>query len=177
MIWLLLMTCITLLNTAICIHDTSVNTYNRASERLKWVSQNASYDAAYYFDEEEFSKGLYVFDDVDGLHAISNSIKNGLNINDDFTAPPNSFWAGSVEWEAWFIDDSKTARVYRNGVLTNRLNTTYPYTYIDSSNGFTTEVTEPTVIVKIIPEPIPVYTGTFVDVDISRTSSSELKAY
>lgn len=114
------------------VHDYNLNRH--ALNELRLTCEEASAAGALFIQNEDYSRGQKLFNKTESLKAIDAVMQEILKLDEDMNPVMGSYWRDTVQYSAYFYDDS---------------NTVYPYSFEDPSTGFTTLVTEPTVIVTI----------------------------
>lgn len=174
MIWFVVGGALVLLLSWGQVFDQDMNMYTRASEKLKWTCQNASNDGAMYYNLIEYSNGKLVFDYSSGLKAIDKSVRDSLSLDASLSAPDDSYWGGDIKLDIYFYDDSLSMKHYSGDVLIDTKAFTFPTSYLDNSNGFSTEIFKPTVVVKVTAPDRNFRVGSSNPIGLSRTASAEL---
>lgn len=113
-------------------HDSNLNRHYL--NELKYVCEEASVAGTLFIDNNSYSDGRIVFNRSESIRAIEEVIKYHLNLNDDFTPKPGSYWTDKITYKVYFYDDS---------------NTVYPALFSDIDTGYTHVIKSPTVIVTI----------------------------
>lgn len=174
MIWLICFSALISLYSMFNVYQVDSNNYMRSSTKLKYICENTSFNGAQYLNPERYAQGLLIFDYDESLKAIHYGIKSALNVYDDLTPRPESSLKDSVKYKVIFIDESLIGKVYSNGILESQFSFSFPYKYVDTDNGYSREVYQPTVFVKINLGNLPMRVGTVKYLSLDRTASYEL---
>lgn len=121
----------------------------RQNFKLKYVADELSASGSMFFNLMEYAEGYIIFDEIEGLKAISKQVQDLLYLNDSYSPLKNSYWNEKIVWSAYFFDDTEVCRIYTNNRLVEQKPFAYPYLFEEQATGFTTVITEPTVIVTI----------------------------
>ena len=124
--------------------------YKEQRVKLKGISEEVAASAAQYFSRDSFADGYFVFNQEEGNKAASYTLKNHLNLKNDYSPNTPNYWINTdvIKYEVTYIDYSN----YR-GYLTNPLSyaTAFPneYTFTQLGETFTTILFGPSTIVSI----------------------------
>lgn len=153
--------------------QTENNKYIRFQEDVKYQVDELANVGAMSFEEEDYSKGFFVFKYNENINNIEQVLKLNLNLDASLTPKNNSFFSKKVNYYVYYFDDSKIARKYKNGALIETFSYDYGYEFTESLNGYKHKINNPSVVVTLdIGE--PKFTNEFVKTsNLARTSIYE----
>lgn len=131
---LIICVAMTILLLFFSIYQQDLNTLIRQQNSLKYIADECANSASLYYDIDNYSEGLKVFDQANGIIAIEYLLKRNLHLSEGFIASENSYWKNTIEYEVYFFDYS---------------NSRFPIMFRSRETGYEKLLIEPTVIVEI----------------------------
>lgn len=166
-----------LLFSIFTIFQAENNNYLYFRDQLKMSANDAADAAALFYDEDNFSEGIKVFNKSDGNDVIAKILKDSLPVNDDFTFEDSNHIEGELHYTIYYFDGNETLTTYENGVLLSSTSITFPYTFEELSTNYTISVSEPMVVVTLDAGTYDYSLPVITDPEAIRTSGYEYIEY
>jgi hypothetical protein len=137
-----------ILAATIWVLTTTMYQYNEQSDKMRWVADQAAAAGALYLDEAAAQEGMNAFVDAESLQAIKNVVCSNLHLDNNANPDTGAYVQRHVVVTAYLLDD-QNCRVYRDGVLIDSYNFSYPYLLTVADTGYSHAVGHPSVVVTI----------------------------
>ena len=169
----LITTCaISLLFSIFTLFQYDSNQYIKWQERIKWEADNASDAAALYYDVEEFSKGIKVFNKSEGNKAAEYVLKNNLD-PDGNGIIHKRYLNEKFDFYIYYFDGTGTMTAYKENTRLKEEPFEFPYRFVEPLTGYEKMIYEATAIVTIDAGTFDYRLSFIEDPQIIRTSGYE----
>lgn len=151
--------------------------FQLTQERYKTIANNAADAASLYYNKEQFSNGIKVFNKTSGNQAAKDVILKGLSLNDERKGGITKYALGKHDYYIYFFDETGVLSKYKNGIFLSSEDIVFPFTFEESLTGYKTQVTEPTVLITIVAGKFDFRESFIHDQELIRTSGYEYVGY
>jgi hypothetical protein len=117
-------------------------------ERIKWEADNASDVAALYYDQEQFSLGMKVFNKIEGNKAAGYILKNNLDPDGDGVIQ-DEVLSEKFEHYVYFFDGTGIMTSFKGDEKLSENPFEFPYLFKEPLTGYEQMIYEATVVVTI----------------------------
>lgn len=121
----------------------------RAQEHVKVLCDDVSAAGVLFFEEDDFSKGQKIFDQVQSEAVIKTLIQNNMKLSSDLSPRTDSFWKEPVTYWTYYFDESGYVTIRKNGVVTQKSSFTFGTLFTEPATKYIKLIKEPTVIAAI----------------------------
>lgn len=169
----LIFTCaISLLFSIFTLFQYDSNQRLKWQERIKWEADNASDAAALYYNPEEFSKGLKVFNKSEGNKAAEYVLKHNLD-PDGNGVIQNECLKEKFEYYIYYFDGNGTMTYYKENTKLKEESFEFPYRFREPLTGYEQMIYGASVVVTIDAGAFDYSVSFIEDSQIIRTSGYE----
>lgn len=141
-------TAIILLNILFLTYQQDIDRYIRAETMLKAITEECAAGAALYSEKTtEHFEGKIIGNPSEMMKYVEYILKNSFNLDNNLQ-PISESYIKNVNYYLYIFDDIQTHRTIKNGTTIETKPLNFPYTFTDTT-GYTTQITEPSVIVTI----------------------------
>lgn len=131
---LILSVAITIIFTMFIVYQQDHDMLIYHQEELKNIADDCANSASLFYDIDNYSNGLKVFNSKEGKKVIEYMLISNLSLTQNLNPTQDSYWREQIDYNVDFYDDE---------------NTVFPYLYKSQWTGYERLLKEPTVIVEI----------------------------
>lgn len=152
------------------------NKYLQSRELYKMAADDCADAAALFYDEEEFSNGIKIFNKHEGNKVILHILNKALGASGEL-AWRNKYVSNMYNYFVYYIDGDGTYTSYKGNTVIEKKRIVFPYTFRESLTEYEQIIYEATVVVTIDAGKFNYRLRFIEDPDLVRTSGYEYWAY